>query len=296
MRELQQLLQKARDNYGEFGLERLTNEDSVYKFVEAITSVSMFSSKKIIFYEGLPSLEDDYQKIFIDYLKDENIANEVVFYYRGSPDKRKKLFKVLAEVAECKEYKSFDYWHKNDLLKVLVDYEKSKGFFLELSAAEELIELLGMNRWALENSLERIETYLLPEKVITKDIVCSLVNSDEREVLDIQKAFRLKSKKLFTFLDEIRNDEDAMKFLNILTSHVKFCLILKSFKDESQVASKVGRSPFYVKNLLKELSSWKWKDLKELLSALFNLDYQKKRGEAQVREGLWVIFSELMLK
>lgn len=268
---------------GVYSYEEFSENDALESFVEAFSSMSLFSPIKMIVYKGFPKIREDYEEYFQKLLLEQQTSHKIVFIYEGDPDKRRKFTKFLLKNCECEFFEPFSIWNKNEFVNWIIEREESRGVKINKPSAELLIELVGTDLWLLESNLLKIETYVLPEKRITEKDVQLLAVQSEKSILDIFESLRKKNKSLYSFVFDSLNTEEAVGMVGILSSHLRLMLLLKTLNNANslnELALKINKNRFYLKNLYNDINDWTFAEIKMLLSELHQLDHDIKAGLA----------------
>ena len=283
-------------NNGDYSYEEFSESDQLEKFISSFSSMSLFSSKKMIVYKGLPKVREDYEDYFQNLLSEQQTNHEIVFIYKGKPDKRKKFVKFLLKNSDCESFEPFSIWKKGELIDWVLKREKERGFKIDRASVELLLEIVGVDLWSVESNLLRMETYVLPEKVITGKVVKELSTLGEKGILDIFEALRKKNRALYKYVFETNKPDDIIALIGGLSSHVRLILLLKSSTSYSldDLAIKIKKNKFYLENLIKDITKWSFVEAKSLLGELHQLDFDIKAGKVKPVIGLELVLSKFI--
>lgn len=280
---------------GEYSYEEYSESDQVEKFISSFSSMSLFSSKKMIVYKGLPKVREDYEDYFQNLLSEQQTTHEIVFIYKGKPDKRKKFVKFLLKSCDCESFEPFSIWKKGEIIDWVLKREKERGFKIDRASTELLLELVGLELWSLESNLLRMETYVLPEKSITEKVVRELSTIGEKGILDIFEALRKKDRSIYKYIFESNKPEDIIALIGGLSSHVRLILLLKSSKSSlDDLALKINKKKYYLENLIKDIAKWSFIDAKSFLGELHQLDFNIKAGNVKPVIGLELVLTKFI--
>ncbi len=279
---------------GEHSYEEFSESDQLEKFVEAFSSMSLFSSQKMIVYKGLPKVREDYEDYFQKLLEEQQTSHEIVFIYKGKPDKRRKFVKFLLKSCDCEAFEPFSIWKKSEVVDWVLKREKDRGFNINRASAELLLEMVGIDLWSVDSNLLRMETYVLPDKNITEVVVRELATLGEKGILDIYEALRKKDKALYRYVFDANKPEDIISLIGGLSSHVRLILLLKSTTSSSldDVALRINKKKFYLENLIRDIKSWTFLEAKNFLGELHQLDHDIKAGKVKPLIGLELVMTK----
>jgi DNA polymerase III subunit delta len=286
--------QEFIEKYGEYSYEEFSENNNLEDFIDAFSSMSMFAQKKLIVYKGIPKPREDYEEHFQKLLQDLQTSHDVIFLCKGKPDKRKKMVKFLLKICESESFEPFSIWKINEVISWAMNREKSRGFHIDKSTAELLIDMVGVGLWTLESNLLKIETYIMPEKNITKDVVRKLATIEDKGILDIYSALRYKNKKLYSYIFNEIKPEGIIPLLGGLSSHIRLMCLLKitEYSALDNLADKIKKKRFYLENLLKDIKNWKLQEIQNLLFDINELDYSIKSGKVMAVLGLQLVLSK----
>lgn len=166
------------------------------------------------------NLKEDDEEILLAYLK-RPAESSVILFVADELDKRRKMAKLLIEnsvAVEFTELKDFE------LLKWANDKLKDFGVTSDPKALDYLISLTGSNISRLTNELEKLSTAVLPDKIITIELIESLVpNSREISNFDLTDSLIAKNKsKTFQILNKILDDgAEPLMLLGLIANNFR---------------------------------------------------------------------------
>ena len=280
-------------NNGEYSYEEFSESNQLEEFIEAFSSMSLFSTKKMIVYKGLPKVREDYEDYFQKLLEEQQTAHDIVFVYKGKPDKRKRFVKFLLKSSDCESFEPFSVWKKSEVVDWIIKREKERDFKIERLSAELLLEIVGFDLWSVESNLLRMETYVLPDKHISEVVVKELATLGEKGILDIFEALRKKDKSLYKYVFETSKPEDIIALIGGMSSHLRLMLLLKSTSNNllDDLATKINKKRFYLENLSRDIKKWSFDEAKSFLAELHQLDHDIKAGKVKPLVGLELALS-----
>lgn len=283
-----------RQTQGELSITDITESDPIEKLVNAMTTADMFATCKLIVVQGIPTIREDYQEHFQKLLLETNSDHELILIHRGSPDKRRKFTKFLLENFESEEFKGFEPWDAPKVRPIVAAMGTDDGYTWGPGAIDHLLDVVGLDLWALRQNVEKLETAVLPDKTITRSWVEQLASEGETNWFEAADALRRRDRGLWLqFCRDCKSDE-AFMILAMVSKQVRLWMILKSVEGKpiEQVARQIGKSPYYLKNMLPELRPWTIKQLQRVLAFLFQLDFDAKSGKILPDVGLEMLLGE----
>ena len=295
-KEIKDIKQRFIQENSTLAVEEFDSKKTVESLVEALFSVNMFVPKKLIIYYGIPDVREDYVEHFQKLIKSLPEGNDVYFVHRGSPDKRKKNVKWLISVSNCKEFKKFEIWNKDQFLQCVREMVKVDQYEIESKAIEYLTELVGFDLWMTYTNLEKIKTAIMPQKKITMQDVDKFAAQGEKNIFEVLDFFRKKNKRqVFEYIKNMKKQEEGFILLSTVSKHVRFLMQLKSYNTNnlSDIIKASGKAPFYIKKVVPDLKNWSMKELKTLLARINELDYLSKSGKINITVGLESIIAQI---
>ncbi|MCR4881599.1 MAG: DNA polymerase III subunit delta [bacterium] len=238
---------------------------------------------------------DKYMERLLNNLKtlNDNIYVVFVCVFPSDSDKKadsaKKLFKVIKEAGEVKEFNGFKFYETQKVIEWILKRAKEKKLILSNENAALLQSLVGSNLRTLDGELEKMKTYILPSNEITKEDILKLSqdNEDAFKVLDLW----LKNEKylLFEELDKLLIKDAPQKVIALFQTTVKRWLRIKlesEFSNADEIAKIIGAHPFFVKNEMIKLKDIDKSSLINLRIALNKAEYQMKSGDLKAELAL----------
>ncbi len=281
--------------FGDLSILTIQDTDPIEKLIQALTTTDFFSPQKLIVVQGMPTIREDYQSHVEKILLDASIDHELILIHRGSPDKRRKFTKFLLEHFESEEYKSFAPWDMQKVKPIVQEMAQKDGFSWGTGAVDHLMDIVGLDLWALHQNVEKLETAILPEKVITRSWVEKIASAGDPNWFEAADALRKRNRASWLmFCRESQKSDDAYMILAMVANQVRLWIILKSLEGKSvdQVARQLGKSPYYLNKMVPDLRSWTLKQLRRVLSFLFQLEFDAKSGKILPATGLELLLGE----
>ncbi|GGE74665.1 DNA polymerase III subunit delta [Priestia taiwanensis] len=200
-------------------------------------------------------------------------------------DERKKITKALKKHATVIESQSFTIDRAKEWIRQRVE---SNGSHIEASAAEALVELVGMNIMILANEIDKLTTFVGVDSTITRDIVYNLVpKSVEQNVFMLVERVveRNIPQALGIMYELLHKQEEPIKILGLLASQFRLLYQVKEYMrrgyGQNQIASHVGVHPFRVKLAMKQINMFSFEELYTVMDELAEADYMMKTGKLE---------------
>lgn len=238
---------------------------------------------------------DAYMERLLKNLKDlnENIFVIFVCVFPADSDKKadsaKKIFKIIKEVGEIKEFTGFKFYEVQKVVDWILKKAKEKKLILSNQNAELLQNLVGSDLRTLDSELEKIKTYILPSNEIKKEDIVKISqdNEDAFKILDLW----IKGEKylLFEELDKLLIKDEPNRVIATFQTTIKRWLRIKlesEFSGAEEIGRILGKHPFFIKNELEKLRNTDKNKLLNLRKALNKAEYQIKSGELKAQIAL----------
>ncbi|CAN5329895.1 DNA polymerase III subunit delta [soil metagenome] len=236
----------ARDfNETEFSLNQ---PDNLAYALASAEQLPMIASRRVIricdikiFASGTKdTLKEDYEDVLANYLK-RPAETSVVIFIADELDKRRKMSKLLIENSVAVEFKELE---DNELKKWARDKFADAKAQADEMALNHLVALVGNNVRRLTNEIEKIITASLPEKIITYELVESLVpNSRELTNFVLTDQIIAKNKpRTLEILKKILDDgAEPLMLLGLIAHNFRKILMAKELMQQGVQRTDVVR-------------------------------------------------------
>ena len=204
------------------------NSEKLNYALAAAEQLPMMSSKRVIKIVDVKisansnkdNIKEDDEQLLSSYLK-RPAESSVVLFVADELDKRRKMAKLLIENSVAVEFSELNPF---ELLKWANDKLKEFGVSADQKALDYLISLTGSNISRLTNELEKLSTAVLPDKIITEELIDQLVpNSRELSNFDLTDSLISKNKsKTFQILNKILDDgAEPLMLLGLIANNFR---------------------------------------------------------------------------
>ena len=243
-----------------------------------------------------PSLSPQQAKDFISELErtvpvlgDES---HLLLTFSQKPDGRSKTFKFLEKHASIQEFSNIPLWKTGELIKLLHKSAKSIGLKLTDEIAEYLVDAIGNDTRAIQNSLEKIQLYLQSEnpqissKGLELETVQVLIPNSAQTSLDLANALKSGDTGVALGLLEslLIQNEAPLRILATLVRQFRTWTWIKVMessgeRDNNAIAKAAEiRNPKRLYFLRKEIQALQKEQLKNCLYQLQDLELKLKQG------------------
>ncbi len=217
------------------------------------------------------TLKEDFEAVLTTYLN-RPAETSVVIFIADELDKRRKMSKLLIENSCAVEFAKFK---DNELVLWARKEMRELGFDAEERALHHLVALVGDNLRRLTNEIKKVTTAALPDKVITYNLVESLVtNSREIPNFDLtDHLFGKDKRKPLEILKKILDDgAEPLMLLGLIAHNLRRLVMAKTMMNEGFERTEIVRMmklhPKYHEDFL---TSARHSDEKKLLQIIGRL-------------------------
>ncbi len=210
----------------------------------------------------------------------------VVFY--GEFMKRSKIYKLVEKCGECivcdqkKEY---------DVMTWCAKKFKENGVEITNTDVNYLISLAGIDKLVLKNEIEKLCTYAIDIKKITKEDIDNLsIRTSDVIIFDLTDSIGTKNIKgaLKSLNELIENKEPIQKIVIMIAKHFKSLLVAKiAMMENRNVMDELAtKSPYACNKYKSQAKLFSFEELKEKVRDLAKLDIDSKTGLIDLKVGL----------
>lgn len=210
----------------------------------------------------------------------------VVFY--GEFMKRSKIYKLVEKCGECivcdqkKEY---------DIMTWCAKMFKEQGVEITNTDINYLISLAGIDKLVLKNEIEKLCTYAIDTKKITKEEIDNLsIRTSDVIIFDLTDSIGTKNIKgaLKSLNELIENKEPIQKIVIMIAKHFKSLLVAKvAMMENRNVMDELAtKSPYACNKYKSQAKLFSFDELKEKIRDLAKLDIDSKTGLIDLKVGL----------
>jgi len=259
--------------------------------LEEANMYSMFSSKKVLILQHVTG-ELFQNETLLEYVKYPNPLTTLIFLWECEKlDTKKKIAKEVVAYLKVMECKKMTGLALNDYVKKLF---LEDGFSIDSLAIRIFLSRVGENMNLIVQEIEKLKTYKIQEKVITKEDIDMLTSKNmEDNIFELIHMAVSKNKNgLFEiYHDLILKGEEPIKIIVSLANQLRILYQVKYYAfekkmSEEAIAKVLGIHPYRVKLAKEKAYGFQAKELKHYLLALARLDLQIKKGMVDKCVGL----------
>lgn len=243
------------------------------------------------------NLKEENEDLLASYLR-RPAETSVVLFIADELDKRRKMAKLLIEnsvAVEFTELKDFE------LLKWAADKLKESGVTADPKALEYLISLTGSNLGRLTNELDKLSTAVLPDKIITTELIEALVpNSKELSNFDLTDSLIAKNKsKTFQILYKILDDgAEPLMLLGLIANNFRRISLAKELMargaEKKEVFRLIKMPPSKHDNFLVTARRIEREKLAKIIKRIAETDLAIKTSKATPQMQIEMLVGEIL--
>lgn len=274
---------------------KLSDDTSADQLVEAASTFSMFSERRVVWAKdflpltsvnprGFASSDRD---IISEYLKTPNEGTMLIFS-ASEPEEKSELVKELKK--NCRTY-FFDKLDYSQLAAFVEKRFKSAGVFISRDTLKYLIDETGYFNKETEyrilnlvNDIKKIIAYGDGRSVTEEDVSATLNGDMDTFVFNFLDAVSSNRKDAaFSLLHNIlASGNDVFSIIGLLVNHFELVLEVREFKEDglglAAITSKLRIHEFRVKKAMSFADKFTVEKLRSILSQLYETDRNIKTG------------------
>ena len=231
------------------------------------------------------------------YVKSIPASTALVFVRPGKPPLTNPLYKAIAALDRAVMFNPLENTQLNAFLQKRA---KENGLVLDESAANRMIEYLGADLAALENTLLQLGAYVgFGNRVTTKAVETCVRPPSEVQVFTIMdKLWAGNKREGMRELAKLINDpaESAMGLATLFARNVRTVLSVKQCqlrgKNEAQAAQLLGMKPYPVQKAAACAKKRSHAQLVKMLDTFIEIEWNQKQGLAKAEDSLMLACQE----
>ena len=248
------------------------------------------------------TLKEENETLLTSYLARPS-ETSVVIFVADEIDKRRRMSKILLENSVAVEFAKFTdqelvAWARREI--------KDAGFDAEEKALHQLVALVGDNLRKLSNEIKKITTAALPDKIVTYELVESLVPKT-REIPNFDLTDQLfgkdRRKPLQTLKKILDDGAEPLMLLGLIAHNLRRTLMAKELMNQGVERTEVVRimklHPKFHEEFLQTARRSDTKKLLHIINRLAEIDLAIKTskgggGNAGARMQLEMLVCEIV--
>ena len=265
----------------------------INSIVEDASTISMFSSKKVIILDNCAFLTSgkniDKIEILENYLDNYNKDTYIIFIaYTEKLDSRKKIVSKLSKISKVIELKRGD---NNYLKKYIEDILKENKYSIE--SIDYLLSKTGTNLDNIKNELDKLIIYKSEDKkILNKDIDLIVMSTMEDEIFSLTDAIIAKdtTKSLYLMNEFLNRSYDETGLIILIANQFRFMYqvkrLLNKGNNNTEIAKILEVNPYRVKFTIQKLYYYTEDILIDYIKELGKMDREIKLGNINKRLAL----------
>lgn len=248
------------------------------------SSFPAMAQRRVVVVRDFDHLKDN--KKFSAYAKQPNPSTIVLLLCRKKPNLTMQPYRDLKANAEWAEFKPL---YDNKVPGWINKRLKARKISADPAAIQRLSDYLGTDLQAIESELDKLVTYCGAKRTITgDDVVQASGQTRDFNVFELQKAIaegrhsdaQRIAEQLLRQASNKRSE--ALMIVSVLTSFFTKLWKLTYFQHknvpEKSLSSRVGVSPFFIKEYIRSLRIYNRNSIAGAFSTLLAADYELKGG------------------
>ena len=298
----------------------------------SLGTASLLSSKRMLVLENIfASKTKEFLVELLEYLKEKEKDDNIIIIWQSNIKKKikgarteivkvdfskkdkallvkeKKIFEWLSKQSFVQEFKKMSSieiapWIRNEFQK--------RGADISFKAVQELVSLVGVNLWCLDNEIDKLIAY-------KKGLIPKITEDNKKVQIDVEDIFELVKgifdENIFALTDAIsaRNKVLALKILEEqyeagLTDSYLISMIIRQVKillkirsgldselDSKQITSELKLHPFIIQKGINQVRNFNLETLKKMFAKLLDIDKDTKTGRGNTRTFLSIFLSKI---
>lgn len=212
-------------------------------------------------------------------------------------DERKKLVKTLKERKWIKPFLPLSA----DELPVWAERRAGKaGVSFAKDALERFVLYTGGQLQAMSSELDKLILYAGEAKKITLQMVEEMVvrGTEQNVFVMMEDIVHKRMARAFDILHELlKQREEPIRLIMLIARQFRLILQVKDLAaqgySQAQIATSIGSHPYPVKLAGEQGRKYEIAELRRILTAIAELDYQMKSGRVDKVVGLELLFLQL---
>lgn len=285
-------LNVSNDNIIKYNLDESTIGDILLE----VSTVSMFSDKKIVICENSNFLTSESKKEINDeidsltkYINNPFEDVYLIFIVKNEKlDERKKIVKDLKKVSKVLMCNRVD---DHNLNNYVYNYFKDNGYDIDMSLVRLIKDKVKYDLSNIINECDKLMYYKDTNKKITKEDIENVITENiEDNVFSLTDAILNKdtNKKIKIYKDLLLMGEEPIKLIAMIANQFRLLLqvklMVKNDYKQNEMATIIKEHPYRVKLALN--SNYSINEITDNIKKLYKLDYDIKTGNIDKNFGL----------
>ncbi|MEN9344471.1 MAG: hypothetical protein RLZZ453_1258 [Chlamydiota bacterium] len=253
-----------------------THTSSVKELIEELNTLSLFSSKKILYFDGIEGLKKNEIEELIHYVAHPSHFAYLVLGSSQSKGLSDLYTKGKKEMIACDLSEEKPWEVKARLKGFAIEKIAHLKKQIQAEALELLIEKIGYQLPSLEQYIDKLDAYTEKEMITVADVKALV--ADQREAY----LFDLSDKLLWTNEGCQVTSEEAQEFLfpllSLLKTQLQQALIIAHSLERRIPPHLPGVKPFVIDKLLSKVGKIPSLIFRKKLNAVFEIELLSKNS------------------
>lgn len=261
-----------------------------------LCTVSLFSENRLVV---LSDFDDEELLLILE--KCGNFSDSLtVIIISEKADKRTRLYKVLNDIAQVKEFKPFAEWENKKIIDWIVSKAAVAGKKIDPKAAELLNEISGPSLRQISSELDKLATYIGERAAINIDDVDALAVSGELGAFALENALAERDLKsaIFYLNKSLRAKEPVQMLISRIASRMRTYLMIKSLKmkkmTDGKIISELSMNPYYYERCSKSAELYSAEEMINAIRLLSETDVQLKSTSRDPRIAMELLLADMI--
>ena len=287
MDELQQVLieHALAPHERDFNLDLVYGAEAEARAVLALCGAfPMMAERRVVVVRGFEQLKEN--RIFTAYAEAPNPSAVVLLLCTGKPNLAAHPYRALRQHAAWGAFKKF---YDNQMPGWIQRRVKTLGYEIEPQAVQMLADYVGAHLHTAAAEIDKLITYAGEHRTLTADdVVRASGQTREFNVFELQRAigegrYTAAQRIAERMLNQASNARgEALMIVSVLAGYFtklwKLSVGQAQRIPESEMAQRVGISPYFIKEYLFSLRRFPPPALEQAFAALMAADYELKGG------------------
>lgn len=286
-------LEKNKEGTSLFVFDFAEKEWNIQEIILHISSVGLFSSKKLAIIKNIISGKKDFENEKLEKLlkieaKKEKSDLILIFWEGGKIKKSDKLYKLLQKIAKCQEFELLEgaklrNWVIGEIRKI-----GEENISISSSAIEKLIVFVGNDLNLLSREIEKLAVYKNKGEISGEDVDSLVKSKIDTDIFKTVDALARGDKKtaLKTLHDHLDSGEDPFYLLSMYFYQFRNLVKVKPLAEKNmspaEISSKLKMHPFVARKSVEQARNFSWEKLKSLYKTLCEIDFESKTGKTDI--------------
>lgn len=274
-------------------------DTSIDEIVSNAKRYPMMAERQVLIVKEAQDLSRSIEKL-ADYAENPQHTTTLVMCYKYKKiDKRKKLYKNVAQVGVILESKPL---YENKVAGWIQQTLKSRGYTISPKAAQMLVEFLGTDLSKIDNELQKLQLISPKGSQITPELIEENIGiSKDFNNFELRKAIglkdTLKAHRIINYFSQNPKDNPMVVTVSLLFSYFSQILQYHGLPDKSKgaVAKQLKVNPYFVDDYVVAARNYPMKKVSHAIGLLHEADVKSKGvGAVGVPQG--DLLKELLVK